>query len=1475
MCSRVYIVILFGIILSPRPSDAENLNIFQDAEQFFGNIFDNLAKKSAFINLYKSELAHRLITLEQFNLSSEVVSYAGRIGHIIKTLENSLKMLVSWTEEEVSKYSWNPKLKSDIIKYNDLRELKPDDKRLVDKPGYQLKIMPNQSGVHLPVEVYSGDPTVFHTLRWTEVLDTIFSTEPNLHFTYFASFTGILRVFPAFPWREQSVDMFDVRRRSWYIQGSSVPKDLFILLDTSGSMTGQSLKLANLSAQKLIGALDVDDYFAVAHFPGAKDHVAPMIVTANNESEPICFNSFVQATRRNKLRLFYDLSTLKARGYSDFPASLKFAYEIFRNLTGSARGDRGKELRNKILVLMTDNAFVFDESVLSQLKQQKSNITTFIYSLGEPVGATYEHTMKACATNDYYQYLPTVGAVSNLMKDFHDKSTLIRFGPKGSPLPTEVILHGASDVLHTNQYKGTGLMVSISMPVYNRTKKLQFLGLMGTELPIDLMMYGLPQSKLYPVGYAFVVNTNGYLVFHPSLIPEYTWLDDSPYLDFLDVELNVYGSKTLIRKKLIDNVRGTERIIDFIKVSDNIHTYVKPRLYSFTRLPNTDFSVAFVIPTDQQLFSYIPKSLKFTISKDDSNNYLINDVIIENLIKKARITLPWNALDVYTKTNYHVFNMETDDQYTIHHTDDDYDDEMKDEIQVDDEEITNKETMIGDIEQQSNVSISSENETMTSLPPSSSSSSSLFNNTFCANDTDCSIETSSLLKKRYIRSILPYNKNNDNNSLNGDTSAVLETIPTNTVKPSVHSSLPVEQTVGITTLQYSKFAVSPSTASEIDYMFQTNSNFNESVQTMSLEQTPTIDTTSANTESLIDEVDKSSMESDSSLSSSTTTTRTTTTTTTTSASPNDNLVGESTLEMITDKVKIDDNSEDSAKWNQLINEQKDDIKRFLEKMQNINSNQSDLLSQILLEIIIAEKDVAEAADSIKLTSPVRSRTIALNTGLIWTIPVNTNEQFYNELKHWPNSPIFQRVYDSHSLIFWVPLRTSEASIKSVDKSFSTGENDDFVIQTDTSVINNENANIMMEQINDNLLQTTSNPIIDTVVNEKHMNQTDSDRKNSGILNDVANNNNKHVIIEIDELFEESSETSVNEDEAFEEIQSKNQTIDNNSQNNTPLPVTIFTPITLTQGQNTYKAGVMGITLEPDYLSEQMNMIPECSIKQANKLCYILEDAANIIAVNNKSLYYQIGQFLGYIDPDLMNALLQNHVYGVLKDYDFEGTCYPSEDKLETASPGIHPIPSILMYTQRIFNLRIWFDWLLTVGSVSVFITRAFIIGAITAIVSGDPNDDVDPQNKPYQCIEIIHRYYSLNSELYDTRNSPINVGFNHVFQGFVSCSQQRNRDWSVRPISGTNLLLIITDPIFDECKKKAFSERLYRDPVKDSGPDVCEASRNPRYRRQSQKWILLTNEEEITKHCSRAYKLKMITNLVSMLLIVSSIKSIN
>ncbi|CAH8539355.1 unnamed protein product [Schistosoma margrebowiei] len=1400
MYSRFSIVVLFGFVLSLSQLDVEEIDSLKNAKQFFRNIFHNTAKKSAFVNVYELELTRRSISLEQFNLSSEVFNYAGRIGRIIKAMENSLKMLVSWTEEEISKYSWNPKLKPDITKYNDLRELKLGDKRLVDTPGYHFKIMPNKSGVHLPVEVYNGDSTVFHTLRWTDVLDSIFPTEPNLRFTYFASLTGILRVYPAFPWRKQNVDMFDVRRRSWFIQGSSVPKDLFILLDTSGSMTGQSLKLANLSAQKLIEALDVDDYFTVAHFPGAKDHVAPMIVTANNESEPICFNSFVQATKRNKMRLFYDLSTLKARGYSDFPASLKFAYEMFRNLTGSERGDRGKELRNKILVLMTDNAFVFDESVLSQLKQQKSNITTFIYSLGEPVGAAYEHKMKVCATNDYYQYLPTVGAVSNLMK-------------------------------------GTGLMVSISMPVYNRTKKLQFLGLMGTELPIELMMYGLPQSKLYPIGYAFVVNTNGYLVFHPSLIPEYPWLDDSPYLDFLDAEFNVYGSKTLIRKKLIDNARGSEQIIDFIKVSDNVHTYVKPRLYSFTRLPNTDFGVAFVMPTDQQLFLSIPKPIKSKITTDGSGNYMIDDVLIENLIKKAKIILPWKALDVYMKINYYVFNLEKANEHMILHKDEDDQVNVKTTL-VDEEEgeykiINREETVMENKEEQQRFSasislndefISMENELL-SLQ---------LNDSFCVNNTNC-LSQKSFLRKLIIRSTLSSNNVNDESrnipgikNFNGSSSIILTDQTTETTKA----------------LQSSESITAP-----LSSRFETSFGVSEIGidENKSSIQTPIKNTKSVDNKPIINEVNTLVGFENTTIA--TTTSNATTSATSVLLTSPDGIISQTTLDMIKDEVNVNNDGVESDK---LISEQNNELRNFLGKIQSINSNQTELLSQILLEIIMAERDVTESAESIKLKSPILSRTIALNTGVIWTIPINTNEQFYNELKYWPNSPIFQRVYDSHDLIFWVRLRMNEDSSKPRGNPVVTEDNSNSLLQSNTKqIIDNDTINITA-QTSENQLHVTPTTTKSTVNNteeEQNVNQVDGSKN---ILNrDKVIDDHKHSHIEIDESF-----LTVNDDESIENVESINQ-IMMNSQDNTALPVTIFTSITITQGPNVYKAGVMGITLEPDYLSEQLSMIPECSVTQSNKLCYLLEDAANIIAVNNKLLYYQIGQFLGYIDPDLMNSLVQNHVYGVLKDYDFEGTCYPREDMLETTSPGIHPIPSILMYTQSLFNVRIWLDRLLTIGSVSVFITRAFIVGIIRVIVSGDLNDDVDPQNKPYQCIKLMHRYYSLNSELYDTINPPFNVGFHHRFQGLISCSQQRNRDWSVQSINGTNLLLLITDPIFAECENITLIRRLHRDPIKDVGPDVCETSRVPRYRRQSQKWTLVPNDEDNPLHCSSTDRLQI------------------
>ena len=82
------------------------------------------------------------------------------------------------------------------------------------------------------------DPEILNSIAWTQALDETFKNNaakhPGIYWQSFGTQEGILRVFPASQWQtvDDLPDLFDVRRRPWYIHGTSSPKDMIILLDT-------------------------------------------------------------------------------------------------------------------------------------------------------------------------------------------------------------------------------------------------------------------------------------------------------------------------------------------------------------------------------------------------------------------------------------------------------------------------------------------------------------------------------------------------------------------------------------------------------------------------------------------------------------------------------------------------------------------------------------------------------------------------------------------------------------------------------------------------------------------------------------------------------------------------------------------------------------------------------------------------------------------------------------------------------------------------------------------------------------------------------------------------------------------------------------------------------------------------------------------------------------------------------------------
>uniref|UniRef100_A0A8C5VJT4 Calcium voltage-gated channel auxiliary subunit alpha2delta 1 n=1 Tax=Microcebus murinus TaxID=30608 RepID=A0A8C5VJT4_MICMU len=529
------------------------------------------------------------------------------------------KRLALEAEKVQAAHQWREDFASnEVVYYNakddldsEKNESEPGSQRIkpvfIEDANFGRQISYQHAAVHIPTDIYEGSTIVLNELNWTSALDDVFKKnreeDPSLLWQVFGSATGLARYYPASPWVDNSrtpnkIDLYDVRRRPWYIQGAASPKDMLILVDVSGSVSGLTLKLIRTSVSEMLETLSDDDFVNVASFN-------------SNAQDVSCFQHLVQANVRNKKVLKDAVNNITAKGITDYKKGFSFAFEQLLNYNVSRANC------NKIIMLFTDGGEERAQEIFAKYNKDKK-VRVFTFSVGQHNYDRGPIQWMACENKGYYYEIPSIGAIRINTQEYLDVL--------GRPM----VLAGdkAKQVQWTNVYLDAlelGLVITGTLPVFNVTSQIEnktnlknqlILGVMGVDVSLeDIKRLTPPVSQwLY-----FAIDPNGYFYYIKSSNPK---SQEPVTLDFLDAELE-NDIKVEIRNKMIDGESGEKTFRTLVKSQDERYIDKGNRTYTWTPVNGTDYSLALVLPTYS--FYYIKAKIEETITQARSKKGKMKD----------------------------------------------------------------------------------------------------------------------------------------------------------------------------------------------------------------------------------------------------------------------------------------------------------------------------------------------------------------------------------------------------------------------------------------------------------------------------------------------------------------------------------------------------------------------------------------------------------------------------------------------------------------------------------------------------------------------------------------------------------------------------------------------------------------------------------------------------------------------------------
>ncbi|XP_027429592.1 voltage-dependent calcium channel subunit alpha-2/delta-1 isoform X7 [Zalophus californianus] len=552
-----------------------------------------------------------LYTVEPNNARQLVEIAARDIEKLLSNRSKALVRLALEAEKVQAAHQWREDFASnEVVYYNakddldpEKNESEPGSQRIkpvfIEDANFGRQISYQHAAVHIPTDIYEGSTIVLNELNWTSALDEVFKKnreeDPSLLWQVFGSATGLARYYPASPWVDNSrtpnkIDLYDVRRRPWYIQGAASPKDMLILVDVSGSVSGLTLKLIRTSVSEMLETLSDDDFVNVASFN-------------SNAQDVSCFQHLVQANVRNKKVLKDAVNNITAKGITDYKKGFSFAFEQLLNYNVSRANC------NKIIMLFTDGGEERAQEIFAKYNKDKK-VRVFTFSVGQHNYDRGPIQWMACENKGYYYEIPSIGAIRINTQEYLDVL--------GRPM----VLAGdkAKQVQWTNVYLDAlelGLVITGTLPVFNITGQVEnktnlknqlILGVMGVDVSLEDIKRLTPRFTLCPNGYYFAIDPNGYVLLHPNLQPKPIGVgiptinlrkrrpnvQEPVTLDFLDAELE-NDIKVEIRNKMIDGENGEKTFRTLVKSQDERYIDKGNRTYTWTPVNGTDYRKNFIL----------------------------------------------------------------------------------------------------------------------------------------------------------------------------------------------------------------------------------------------------------------------------------------------------------------------------------------------------------------------------------------------------------------------------------------------------------------------------------------------------------------------------------------------------------------------------------------------------------------------------------------------------------------------------------------------------------------------------------------------------------------------------------------------------------------------------------------------------------------------------------------------------------------